>query len=79
MYRYGKINVVSNTGTSVLGAHEQHVLSTDDKKTAKQKIETEVRRHSSDFEWNEDGSLTVAHTVTCRSKYVASLNAIQAV
>lgn len=66
MYRYGKTDVVSNTGTSVFGAYGQHVLPTDDEKLARQKIEAEVRRHSNNFEWNEDGSLTVTHTVPCR-------------
>ncbi|KAF7557798.1 hypothetical protein G7Z17_g406 [Cylindrodendrum hubeiense] len=62
VYRYGKENVVSTTGTSVFGAYGQHVLPTDDESTARQKIEEEVRRHSNVFEWNEDGSLTVTHT-----------------
>ncbi|KPM38724.1 hypothetical protein AK830_g7842 [Neonectria ditissima] len=62
VYRYGKENVVSTTGTSVFGAYGQHVLPTDDDTTARLKIEDEVRRHSNVFEWNEDGSLTVTHT-----------------
>lgn len=47
----------------MFGAYGQHVLPTDDEKTAREKIEAEVRRHSHNFEWHEDGSLTVTHTV----------------
>ncbi|KAH6692453.1 hypothetical protein F5X68DRAFT_250655 [Plectosphaerella plurivora] len=62
VYRYGKENVVSTTGTSVYGAYGREVLPTDDEATARVKIEDEVRRHSNNFEWHEDGSLTVTHT-----------------
>lgn len=65
VYRYGKEDVVSTTGTSVYGAYGQNVLPSDDEKTARAKIEEEVRRHSNVFEWNEDGSLTVTHTTPC--------------
>ena len=63
IYRYGKENVVSTTGTSVYGAYGRTILPTDDEATAKAKIEDEVRRHSNNFEWHDDGSLTVTHTV----------------
>lgn len=74
VYRYGKENVVSTTGTSVFGAYGQHVLPTNDDKTARQKIEEEVRRHSNVFEWNEDGSLTVTHTTPCKLAYTSFLS-----
>ncbi|KEZ41886.1 hypothetical protein SAPIO_CDS6575 [Scedosporium apiospermum] len=61
VYRYGKQDVVSTTGTSVYGAYGQHVLPTDDEESARKKVEEEVRRHSNDFEWHNDGSLTVTH------------------
>lgn len=67
VYRYGKDNVVSTTGTSVFGAYGQHVLPIDDEITARRRIEEEVRRHSNVFEWNEDGSLTVTHTTPCET------------
>ncbi|KAJ9133366.1 Clavaminate synthase-like protein [Pleurostoma richardsiae] len=63
VYRYGAEDVISTTGTSVFGAYGQHVLPTDDETTTRRKIEEEVRRHSNVFEWNDDGSLTVTHTV----------------
>lgn len=69
VYRYGKEDVVSTTGTSVFGAYGQQVLPTDDAETAREKIEAEVRRHSNNFEWHEDGSLTVTHTVPCKSAW----------
>ncbi|KAF4123121.1 Taurine catabolism dioxygenase TauD, TfdA family [Geosmithia morbida] len=62
VYRYGKEDVVSTTGTSVYGAYGQNVADTDDENTARQKIEEEVKRHSNSFTWNDDGSLTVTHT-----------------
>ncbi|KAF5677465.1 taurine catabolism dioxygenase [Fusarium circinatum] len=62
VYRYGKEDVVSTTGTSIYGAYGRTVLPTDDQTTAKAKIEDEIRRHSNNFEWNEDGSVTVTHT-----------------
>jgi hypothetical protein len=67
VYRYGKENVVSTTGTSVYGAYGREVLPTDDEATARAKIEDEVRRHSNNFEWHEDGSLTVTHTTPRKS------------
>lgn len=62
-YRYTVNPLISNTGTSVRGAYGQHVTDNDDKETARQKIEVEVRRHSERFEWHEDGSLSVTHVV----------------
>ncbi|KAF4464220.1 taurine catabolism dioxygenase [Fusarium albosuccineum] len=61
--KYNMNPLVSNTGTSVRGAYGQHVTDEDDEKTARKKIEIEVRRHSERFEWHEDGSLSVTHVV----------------
>lgn len=63
VYRYTVNTLVSNTGTSVRGAYGQHVSDGDDAKTARKKIEIEVKRHSERFEWHEDGSLSVTHIV----------------
>ncbi|KAK6063655.1 taurine catabolism dioxygenase [Seiridium cupressi] len=69
IYRYGLENVVSNTGTSVLGAYGQHVSPGDDKETIRRRIEKEVRRHSNCFEWHQDGSLSVTHMVPIIRKH----------
>ncbi|KAK9414888.1 putative TauD/TfdA-like domain-containing protein [Seiridium unicorne] len=69
IYRYGLEDVVSNTGTSVLGAYGQHVSPGDDKETIRRKIEKEVRRHSNCFEWHQDGSLSVTHIVPIIRKH----------
>jgi hypothetical protein len=66
VYRYGVEDVISTTGTSVLGAYGQHVKAGDDEETIRNKIEAEVRRHSDRFEWHEDGSLSVTHVVPSR-------------
>lgn len=66
VYRYGRENIVSTTGASALSAYGQHILSPDDENTRRQKMEVEIRRHSNDFEWNEDGSLTVTHVTPCK-------------
>jgi len=73
IYRYGKEDVVSTTGTSVYGAYGRSILPGDDAATIKAKIEDEVRRHSNVFEWHEDGSLTVTHTTprTLKSQHPA--------
>lgn len=63
VYRYGVNTVVSTTGASVLDAYGQHVKPGDDLKRTQQKIGAEVRRHSDDFEWHDDGSLSVTHVV----------------
>jgi alpha-ketoglutarate-dependent taurine dioxygenase len=62
-YRYTVNTLVSNTGTSIRGAYGEHVTDDDDEETARQKVETEIRRHSERFEWHEDGSLSVTHVV----------------
>lgn len=74
VYRYGAEEVASTTGTSVFGAYGQHVLPCEDEKTARGKIEAEVRRHSNEFEWNDDGSLTVMHRTPC--KHYIRLNSV---
>jgi hypothetical protein len=63
VYRYGREQVVSNTGASVFAAYGQHVRDGDSEEVIRTKIEEEVRRHSEAFEWHEDGSLSVEHVV----------------
>ncbi|KAI0973182.1 hypothetical protein F4678DRAFT_40667 [Xylaria arbuscula] len=63
VYRYDVKEVKSNTGTSVFDAYGQHIQPDDDPDTIRRKIEEEVKRHSSRFEWHEDGSLSVTHVV----------------
>ncbi|KAF2115382.1 hypothetical protein BDV96DRAFT_687324 [Lophiotrema nucula] len=70
VYRYGKEEVKSNTGTSVLGAYGQNVRPKDDDATVRIKVEKEVRRHSERFEWHDDGSLSVTHIVPIIRKHV---------
>lgn len=68
VYRYGIDTIVSTTGASVYDAYGQHVKPGDDEETARKKIEAEVRRHSNDFVWHEDGSLSVTHVVPSKPK-----------
>lgn len=63
VYRYGVSTIVSTTGASVLDAYGQQVQPDDDEATAREKIEAEIRAHSHDFEWHDDGSLSVTHVV----------------
>lgn len=63
VYRYGRKQVESTTGASIFAAYGQHVKDGDNEETIKRKVEDEVRRHSNDFEWHEDGSLSVTHVV----------------
>ncbi|ROW09883.1 hypothetical protein VPNG_06279 [Cytospora leucostoma] len=63
VYRYGVAKVVSSTGASIFDAYGQHVKPEDDEITVRKKVEQEVRRHSDNFEWHEDGSLSVTHVV----------------
>jgi hypothetical protein len=35
----------------------------DDETTVRRKVEEQVRMHSHDFEWHDDGSLSVTHVV----------------
>lgn len=62
-YRYTVNRVVSNTGASIREAYGAHIQDEDDQHTARQKIEAEVKRHSNNFEWHDDGSLSVTHVV----------------
>ncbi|KAK7736648.1 hypothetical protein SLS53_006854 [Cytospora paraplurivora] len=63
VYRYGVAKVVSSTGASIIDAYGQHVKPEDDEITVRKKVEQEVRRHSHELEWHEDGSLSVTHVV----------------
>ncbi|KAL2837097.1 hypothetical protein BJX68DRAFT_259710 [Aspergillus pseudodeflectus] len=62
-YRYTAEVLVSNTGNSIRGAYGEHVTDEDDEETFRRKVEAEVRRHSEQFQWHEDGSLSVTHVV----------------
>ncbi|KAL4938457.1 hypothetical protein BDV06DRAFT_231878 [Aspergillus oleicola] len=62
-YRYTPETLVSNTGNSICCAYGEHVDDDDDAETFRSKIETEIRRHSNDFTWHKDGSLSVTHVV----------------
>lgn len=44
-------------------ADGKDVLDEDSPEVSKEKIETQIRRHSQNFEWHEDGSLSVYHHV----------------
>lgn len=63
VYRYGVETIVSTTGASFIDAYGHRVKSGDDEETVRKKVEAEVRRHSNDFEWHDDGSLSVTHVV----------------
>lgn len=69
VYRYGVTKVLSSTGASIFDAYGQHVKSGDNEMTIRKKIEQEVRRHSHEFEWHEDGSLSVTHVVPIIRKH----------
>lgn len=72
VYRYGREQVTSTTGASVFAAYGQHVEVNDDESTIRGKIENEVRRHSENFEWHDDGSLSVTHVVPIIRKHLAT-------
>ena len=63
VYRYGVAKVVSSTGASVIDAYGQDVKPGDDEVTVRKKVEQQVKRHSHNFEWHLDGSLSVTHVV----------------
>lgn len=63
VYRYGVKTIVSTTGASVMDAYGQHVKPEDDNEAVREKVEAQVKRHSHDFEWHSDGSLSVTHVV----------------
>ncbi|KAL4873982.1 hypothetical protein BDV12DRAFT_181873 [Aspergillus spectabilis] len=62
-YRFTTTQLVSNTGNSIRGAYGEFVRDWDDEETVRRKVEREVRRHSEEFEWHADGSLSVTHVV----------------
>lgn len=59
--------MVSSTGASIIDAYGQYVKPGDDEGTIRIKVEQEVRRHSHEFEWHEDGSLSVTHVVPSKA------------
>jgi hypothetical protein len=62
--------VQSNTGASIFAAYGQHVKEGDSEETIKSKVEREVRRHSDNFQWHDDGSLSVTHVVPIIRRHV---------
>ncbi|KAF1998131.1 Clavaminate synthase-like protein [Amniculicola lignicola CBS 123094] len=60
LYRYGRENIVSTTGSSVFAAYGQNVKANDDEATIRKKIE------------DEDGSLSVTHVVPIIRKHTAT-------
>ncbi|GAA6038829.1 hypothetical protein JCM8097_002916 [Rhodosporidiobolus ruineniae] len=65
-YTYLKeANPGSNLGNSVRRAYDRAgVLDTDDDATARQKIEEQIKLHSNEWKWGEDGSLAVTHRLS---------------
>ncbi|GJN94445.1 hypothetical protein Rhopal_007525-T1 [Rhodotorula paludigena] len=64
-YQYlEKVNPGSNLGNSIARAYPlADVSPDDDKKTARAKVEREIRKHSNEWRWEHDGSLSVVHYV----------------
>ncbi|GAA6017756.1 hypothetical protein JCM10207_000486 [Rhodosporidiobolus poonsookiae] len=65
-YQYlEKINPGSNLGNSIERAYPNAgVLPSDDQATARAKIESQIRLHAKEWEWQEDGSLSVTHRLS---------------
>jgi hypothetical protein len=67
VYQYQKeANPNSNLGNSIARAYPAaNLLPTDDEETKRRKIEEQVKRHSNEWKWEEDGSLSVTHRLSC--------------
>lgn len=65
-YQYQEeANPNSNLGNSISRAYPAaNLLSTDDDETKRRKIEGQVKRHSDEWKWGEDGSLSVTHRLS---------------
>lgn len=63
VYRYGVETITSTTGASFIDAYGQDIKPGDDEITVRNKVEEQVKRHSNNFEWHDDGSLSVTHVV----------------
>ncbi|GAA5834171.1 hypothetical protein JCM3766R1_004479 [Sporobolomyces carnicolor] len=67
-YRYQyqqEANPNSNLGNSIARAYPAaNLLPTDDEQTKRRKIEEQVKRHSDEWTWEEDGSLSVTHRLS---------------
>jgi hypothetical protein len=76
VYRYTRDdNPLSNVGTSVLAACRsdlpshanqadgQDVVDGDSEEEVRRKVEGQIRKHSHDFEWFDDESVSVTHRV----------------
>lgn len=70
VYRYGREEVVSTVGATILAAYGKEVRKGDSEEIFREKVEAEVRRHSRRFEWHEDGSLSVTHVVPIIRKHL---------
>ncbi|GAA5926638.1 uncharacterized protein JCM15063_000328 [Sporobolomyces koalae] len=66
VYQYQvEANPNSNLGNSIARAYPgANLLDSDDEATKRKKIEAEVQRHSSEWKWGEDGSLSVTHRLS---------------
>ncbi|GAA5967726.1 hypothetical protein JCM3765_000011 [Sporobolomyces pararoseus] len=66
VYQYQQeANPGSNLGNSIARAYPAaNLLPTDDEETKRRKIEEQVKRHSDEWKWGEDGSLSVTHQLS---------------
>jgi len=67
VYQYQvELNPGSNLGNSIERAYPAaNLLPTDDAETKRRKIEEQVKRHSNEWKWEENGSLSVTHRLSC--------------
>ncbi|GAA5915368.1 hypothetical protein JCM6882_000234 [Rhodosporidiobolus microsporus] len=65
-YSYKKErNPGSNLGNDVKTAYGgANLLPTDDEATSRAKIEEQIKRHSNEWRWDEDGTLSVTHRLS---------------
>ncbi|GAA6015699.1 hypothetical protein JCM11491_002450 [Sporobolomyces phaffii] len=66
VYQYSeRLNPGSNLGNSIARAYPAAgLLETDDDETKRKKIEEQVKRHSDEWRWGEDGTLSVTHRLS---------------
>lgn len=72
VYRYDREQITLTTGASVFAAYGQNVGAKDDESTIGAKIESELRRHSDNFQWHDYGILSVTHTMPIIHKHLAT-------
>lgn len=65
-YRYQTtVNAGSNGGNNIRRAYDRAgVVDGDDEATIRAKIETQIKLHSNEWTWKEDGSLEVIHKLS---------------